>query len=54
MAGMLLLSNCTHEYIEDINGVCFEEAVLPIFQANCALSGCHNPTDRQEGYDLTT
>lgn len=51
---MIAGSNCTHEYIEDINGVCFEQEVLPIFQANCALSGCHNPTDRQEGYDLTT
>lgn len=50
---MIVGSNCTHEYIEDINGVCFEQEVLPIFQANCTFSGCHNATDREEGYDLT-
>jgi len=47
-------NGCTHEYIENINGVCFEQEVLPIFQANCALSGCHNTIDRQDGYDLST
>ncbi|MEQ1554983.1 MAG: hypothetical protein ABL929_12430, partial [Ferruginibacter sp.] len=24
------------------NGVCFESEILPIFQSNCAKSGCHN------------
>ncbi len=49
----IILSNCTQEYVEDVNGVCFEQAVLPIFQANCALSGCHNAIDREKGYDLS-
>ncbi len=54
LAGGLILPTCTHEYIENINEVCFEEEVQPIFQANCAYSGCHNPADREAGYDLTT
>lgn len=30
--------------------VCFERDVLPIFQNNCALSGCHNSESRKEGF----
>lgn len=45
---------CTHEYVEDIRGVCFERDVLPIFQSNCTQSGCHNSQDRESGYDLTS
>ena len=45
---------CTHEYVEDLRGVCFERDVLPIFQSNCTQSGCHNSQDRREGYDLTS
>lgn len=48
------MNNCTSEYIENINGVCFESEVLPIFQANCTQSGCHNATDQEKGYDLTS
>jgi len=32
--------------------ICFEEEILPLFQANCAKSGCHDATSRQEGYVL--
>ena len=57
-AGVLLLlfvyQACTREYIENINGVCFETEVLPIFQSNCTQSGCHNATDREKGYDLSS
>ena len=48
------LSNCTNEYIENINPVCFESEVLPIFQSNCTQSGCHNATDQEKGYDLSS
>jgi cytochrome c5 len=47
------LSNCTNEYIENINPVCFESEVLPIFQSNCTQSGCHNAISREKGYDLS-
>jgi len=33
--------------------ICFQEDILPIFVNNCAQSGCHNPTDKKAGYDLT-
>ena len=32
--------------------VCFEGDVLPIFQTNCAKSGCHNAASHKEGYVL--
>ncbi|MCB0727494.1 MAG: hypothetical protein KDD00_08520 [Ignavibacteriae bacterium] len=32
--------------------VCFVRDVLPIFQENCALSGCHNSESRKEGIVL--
>jgi len=32
--------------------VCFESDVLPIFQSNCAKSGCHDAASHQEGYVL--
>lgn len=51
---LLFLGNqCTHEYLENVNPVCFESEVLPIFQSNCTQSGCHNATDREKGYDLS-
>lgn len=30
------------------NGVCFESDVLPLFQTNCAKSGCHDATSHVE------
>lgn len=37
--------------IKDINDdICFERDVLPIFQENCALSGCHNSESRKHGF----
>lgn len=55
IGGLLTLSlnQCTSEYLENVNSVCFESEVLPIFQSNCTQSGCHNSIDREEGYDLT-
>lgn len=34
-------------------GICFETEILPIFISNCATTGCHNATDKVDGYDLT-
>ncbi len=34
--------------------VCFESEVLPLFQSNCAKSGCHDATTHQGGYKLDT
>lgn len=50
--GILSLSTCTRDFYTP--DACFREDVLPIFVSNCSMSGCHNPTDREEGYDLTT
>lgn len=30
--------------------ICFQRDVLPIFQSNCAKSGCHDVITREEGY----
>jgi len=32
--------------------VCFESDVLPIFQSNCAKSGCHDAASHNDGYTL--
>lgn len=32
--------------------VCFESEILPLFQSNCAKSGCHDAASHQEGYIL--
>jgi hypothetical protein len=30
--------------------VCFESQILPLFQSNCAKSGCHDAASHQDGY----
>jgi uncharacterized membrane protein len=52
-AVVLLAAACTREYIEDVNGVCFEQDVLPIFQSNCTQSGCHNSSSHEHGLDYS-
>lgn len=32
--------------------VCFESDILPLFQSNCAKSGCHDAGSNQKGYVL--
>jgi uncharacterized membrane protein len=34
------------------SAVCFESDVLPLFQSNCAKSGCHDAASRSDGYRL--
>lgn len=36
------------------NQVCFNTAILPLFLANCATSGCHDSKTAEDGYDLTS
>lgn len=33
--------------------VSFQDEVLPLLQSNCAMSGCHDASSRQEGIQLT-
>lgn len=42
----------SNNIIKEENDICFERDVLPIFQDNCALSGCHNSESRKEGVVL--
>lgn len=50
----LLHFSCKSEYVQPVEPVCFESEVLPIFQANCTQSGCHNAFDKEKGYDLSS
>jgi hypothetical protein len=34
------------------NGVCFESEILPLFQSNCAKSGCHDAATQTKGLIL--
>lgn len=34
--------------------VYFQNQILPILTSNCAMSGCHNATDKKEGVDLSS
>ncbi len=36
------------------NAICFQSDILPIFQTNCAKSGCHNAASNEKGYILDT
>lgn len=51
---LFIFSACTKEKVVNVNPVCFEKDVLPIFISNCTQSGCHNSIDREEGIELTS
>ena len=34
--------------------ICFESAILPLFQSNCAKSNCHDATSQKDGYILNS
>lgn len=45
----LMHSTCTHEAnISDLPEVCFTADVLPVFQNNCSMSGCHDGSGESE------
>jgi hypothetical protein len=50
-----IINSCKHdaEGIDELRTVCFEAEVLPIFQTNCAMSGCHDASSAAEGLDLS-
>jgi hypothetical protein len=42
------ITSCSHEAkIGDMPQICFDTDVLPVFQINCAISGCHDGTGRE-------
>lgn len=59
ISAALIITSCTHDpyILPDTNrttaaGICFERDILPIFQSNCAKSGCHDAASHEEGYVL--
>jgi len=48
--------NCVNATNTNVNSetVCFDSQILPFFQTNCAMSGCHDSKTRAEGYDLSS
>lgn len=47
--------SCKHDTLNlnQFDQVCFQEKVLPIFQTGCAISGCHNGSNNEAGYDFS-
>ena len=45
----LIINSCKHEVtdISKIKSICFDNDVLPIFQSNCTMSGCHNASSTE-------
>lgn len=57
-ATAIFLQSCKHQPdpYAHIDGsgrtICFETEVLPLFQSNCAMSGCHGNGSHEEGVTL--
>lgn len=51
LAIILMHFGCKHDPVYP--EVCFESDVLPIFQNNCTMAGCHNQVDAEEDVILT-
>ena len=50
-------NSCVHQpyavpdsLITPDTSICFERDILPVFQSNCAMSGCHNAGSAEDGY----
>ncbi len=57
--GTFIINSCVHQpYVLPVNmrtgdpTICFERDVLPIFQSNCAKSGCHDAGSHASDYVL--
>ena len=57
----VFIDSCTHEpyVLPQTNrttaaGICFERDILPVFQSNCAKSGCHDAATHEDGYELNS
>jgi hypothetical protein len=48
----IVIYSCRRD--KHIPNICFKENIQPIFISKCANPGCHNPTDKAEGLDLTS
>lgn len=48
--------SCKHEpYIPDnIETLCYDKDIKPIFMSNCAYAGCHDPITMEKDYDFST
>ncbi len=60
-SGTIIINSCSHQpYVLPMNlrtgdpTICFERDILPIFQSNCAKSGCHDAGSGKSGYKLDT
>lgn len=53
--GLFMAISCQHEGIpaDQLEQVCFNQQVLPIFQNSCATSGCHDTQTAESGYRFT-
>lgn len=49
---LLGLTGCTR-FVADPDA-CYNDKVKQIIVTNCATAGCHNPKDREKGYDFTS
>lgn len=52
ISSFFMTVSCRHEGIpaDQLDPVCFNQQVLPIFQNSCAISGCHNAQGGESGY----
>lgn len=48
----LISGGCTR-FVADPDA-CYNDKVKQILVTNCATPGCHNPTDKKEGFDFTS
>ena len=50
------LQSCSHDPqgIADLNPVCFETQIKPLIQNSCAVSGCHDASTAEEGYNFSS
>lgn len=55
ISGLWITTSCEHEGIpaDQMDQVCFNQQVLPIFQNSCATSGCHDTQTAENGYVFT-
>lgn len=55
VSSLFIAISCRHEGIpaDQMEPVCFNQQVLPIFQNSCATSGCHNAQGGESGYVFT-
>ncbi|MFM1897952.1 MAG: hypothetical protein RL577_192 [Bacteroidota bacterium] len=60
IVAVLAVASCKHESQNPdaptgtADDICFERDILPIFQSNCAMSGCHDASTQADGVQLTS